>query len=104
MFEGWEYYCTPRGRHERSTKTLPWISVDRIATFDAVRAVDRPLLMIAGRKAVTSWMSVEAFQKARGPKRFVWIDDATHVDLYDRDEYVTPAVAEIRAFFAESLG
>ncbi|HEY3507898.1 alpha/beta hydrolase [Kribbella sp. NPDC051137] len=104
VFEGWEYYCTPRGRHERSTKTLPWISVDRIATFDAVRAVDRPLLMIAGRKAVTSWMSVEAFQKARGPKRFVWIDDATHVDLYDRDEYVTPAVAEIRAFFAESLG
>ncbi|MGZ0153406.1 alpha/beta hydrolase [Kribbella sp. WER1] len=104
VFEGWEYYCTPRGRHERSTKTLPWISVDRIATFDAFQPVDRPLLMIAGRKAVTSWMSVAAFQKARGPKRFVWIDDATHVDLYDRDEYVTPAVAEIGAFFGESLG
>ncbi|NUS00648.1 MAG: alpha/beta hydrolase [Kribbellaceae bacterium] len=104
VYEGWEYYCTPRGQHERSTKSLPWVSVDRIATFDALQAVDRPLLMIAGRDAVTSWMSVEAFQRATGPKEFTWIDGASHVDLYDREEYVTPAVARISAFFTESLG
>ena len=104
VYEGWEYYCTPRGQHERSTKSLPWVSVDRIATFDALQAVDRPLLMIAGRDAVTSWMSVEAFQRATGPKELTWIEGASHVDLYDREEYVTPAVARISAFFTESLG
>ncbi|HWD78659.1 MAG TPA: alpha/beta hydrolase, partial [Kribbella sp.] len=104
VYEGWEYYCTPRAQHERSTKSLPWVSVDRIAPFDALQVVDRPLLMIAGRDAVTSWMSVEAFQRATGPKEFTWIDGASHVDLYDRDEYVTPAVAKISTFYAESLG
>jgi hypothetical protein len=28
----------------------------------------RPLLMIVGREAVTSWMSVEVFQNVHGPK------------------------------------
>ena len=107
VYEGWEYYCTPRCLHERSTKVLPWISVDRIATFDAFHAVEliapRPLLMIAGRNAVTSWMSVEAFQKATGPKEIHWVDGASHVDLYDKLEYVDPALKEISAFFATNL-
>jgi len=103
VYEGWEYYCTPRAGHPRSAKALTWSSVDHIATFDAFRAVDliapRPLLMIVGRDAVTSWMSVEAFQKASGPKDLHWIEGATHNDLYDKDEFVTPAVAKLAAFF-----
>ena len=106
-FEGWEYYCTPRARHPRSAKSLTWTSVDRIATFDAFGSLDllapRPLLMIVGREAVTSWMSVEAFQKAPGPKDLLWIDGATHTDLYDKDEYVTPAVAKLTDFFRTHL-
>jgi fermentation-respiration switch protein FrsA (DUF1100 family) len=93
--------------HPRSARTLTWSSVDRIVTFDAFRAVDliapRPLLLIAGSTAVTSWMSVEAFQRARGPKELFWIDDATHVDLYDKPAYVTPAVAKLTTFFGNHL-
>jgi fermentation-respiration switch protein FrsA (DUF1100 family) len=59
--------------------------------------------MIVGREAVTSWMSVEAFQKARGPKQLHWIDGARHVDLYDKDEYVTPAITELARFFHTRL-
>jgi fermentation-respiration switch protein FrsA (DUF1100 family) len=107
VYEGWEYYCTPRAGHPRSAKALPWTSVDRIATFDAFYAVEliapRPLLLIAGRDAVTSWMSVEAFQKATGPKELHWIEGASHVGLYDKDEYVTPAVAKLADFFKQSL-
>lgn len=59
--------------------------------FDGFRFVDliapRPLLMIVGREAVTSWMRVEAFQKACGPKELHWIDGAGHVDLYDKAPY-----------------
>lgn len=107
VFEGWEYYCTPRAGHPRSAKSLTWTSVDRVAAFDAFRSVGliapRPLLMIAGREAVTSWMSVEAFRKAHGPKELHWIDGATHVGLYDKDEYVTPAVEKLTDFFRTRL-
>jgi len=108
VFEGWQYYCTPRAMHPRSAKALTWTSVDHIVTFDAFRAVDliapRPLLMIVGREAVTSWMSVEAFQQAQSPKELVWIEGAGHNDLYDRDEYVTPAVATLADFYSNHLG
>ena len=107
VYEGWEYYCTPRAGHPRSAKSLTWTSVDRIAAFDTFASValiaPRPVLLIVGRAAVTSWMSVEAFQKAYGPKELVWIEGASHVDLYDKDEYVTPAVEKLDGFFAAHL-
>ena len=107
VFEGWEYYCTPRAYHPRSAKALTWSSVDRIATFDALAAVDliapRPLLMIVGREAVTSWMSVQAFQRALGPKELRWIDGAMHNDLYDKEQYVGSAVTKLTGFFTKNL-
>ncbi|MFC8826037.1 alpha/beta hydrolase [Streptomyces sp. NPDC057137] len=106
--EGFEYYRTERAQHPRSAKTFTWSSVDRMVFFDAFRYVDliapRPLLMIAGREAVTSWMSVEAFQNARGPKELHWIEGASHVDLYDREEYVGPAITKLTDFFRTRLG
>jgi uncharacterized protein len=106
-FEGFEYYCTGRAQHPRSAKSLPWVSVDRLAYFDAFTLVDliapRPLLMVVGREAVTSWMSVEAFQKARGPKELHWIEGASHVDLYDREQYVGPAIEKLTDFFRAHL-
>ena len=106
-FEGFEYYRTDRARHPRSAEFLTWSSVDRMVGFDAFRFVDliapRPLLMIVGREAVTSWMAVEAFQNARSPKELHWIDGASHVDLYDREQYVGPAVSKLTEFFGIHL-
>lgn len=105
--EGFEYYCTDRAGHPRSAKALPWSSVDRIATFDAFSALEmlgpRPLLMIAGREAVTAWMSVEAYQTVTGPKELFWIDGASHVDLYDKPEFVDVAVCRLVSFYRTSL-
>ncbi|MFE4496534.1 alpha/beta hydrolase [Streptomyces niveus] len=107
VHEGWEYYRTPRAEHPRSAKTLTWTSVDRLATFDAFAPVGliapRPLLLIAGREAVTSWMSVEAFQRASGTKELAWIEGASHIDLYDKDAYVLPAVERLAGFFTTHL-
>ncbi|MEV8288549.1 alpha/beta hydrolase [Streptomyces niveus] len=107
VHEGWEYYRTPRAEHPRSAKTLTWTSVDRLATFDALAPVGliapRPLLLIAGREAVTSWMSVEAFQRASGTKELAWIEGASHIDLYDKDTYVLPAVGRLAGFFTTHL-
>ncbi|MBF6132087.1 alpha/beta hydrolase [Nocardia otitidiscaviarum] len=105
--EGFEYYCTPRGRHPRSAKAFDWTSIDKLAAFDAFAAVpligQRPLLMILGSRAVTAWMGLEAFQKAVGPKRIHWVEGASHVDLYDKEQYVGPAVEQLTDFFTESL-
>jgi hypothetical protein len=107
VYEGWEYYCTPRAQHARSAKSMTWTSVDRMVTFDAFTAVDliapRPLLIIAGREAVTSWMSVQAFQRARGQKELCWVDGAVHSDLYDKEPYVGQAVTRLAGFFTKNL-
>jgi fermentation-respiration switch protein FrsA (DUF1100 family) len=106
VFEGYEYYCTARAQHPRSAKVLTWTSIDHMAFFDAFRFVSlirRPLLMNVGREAVTSWMSVEAFQKAQGLKELRWIDGASHNDLYDKEQYVAPTIAKLTEFYAANL-
>jgi fermentation-respiration switch protein FrsA (DUF1100 family) len=106
--DGFEYYRTPRGQHPRSATFFDWTSIDKMATFDAFALVPlighRSLLMIVGTRAVTSWMSIEAFQKATGPKELHWVDGASHVDLYDKEQYVSPAVEKLTAFFTANLG
>ncbi|MFJ9931139.1 alpha/beta hydrolase [Streptomyces misionensis] len=105
--EGFEYYCTPRGRHERSAKTLAWESIDKMACHDAFFAIPligpRPILQIIGERAVTAWMAVEAHQRATGPKEIHWIKGASHVDLYDRKEYVDPAIDKLTDFYTTHL-
>ena len=63
----------------------------------------RPILLIVGSRAVTSWMSVDAYQRAQEPKELHWIDGASHVDLYDKNDYVTPAVAKLSEFYKTNL-
>ena len=105
VYEGWEYYRTPRAEQPRSMQRMAWASVDRIVGFDAFSRLDligsRPVAMIVGRAAETSWMSIDAFQELAGPKALHWIDGATHVDLYDREKYVGQAVDILAAFFSE---
>lgn len=107
IHEGWDYYCTPRGEHPRAAKTMPWVSVDRIAGFDGFAFVGmiapRPLLMIMGSDADTRWIGEKAFAAAAEPKHLHWIEGASHVDLYDRDAYVTPVVTRLAGFFRDAL-
>jgi fermentation-respiration switch protein FrsA (DUF1100 family) len=106
-FEGWEYYCTSRAQHVRSAKSFTWSSIDRIAAFGPFTFIHfiapRPLLMIAGTNALTQHMTTKAIDAAEEPKRLHWIDGASHVDLYDKDEYVSQAVAELTIFFETHL-
>ncbi len=107
LFEGWEYYCTPRANHPRAAKALTLDSIDRMATFDAFRFIDliapRPLLMITAEQAVTAWMTRDAFARAGEPKRLHVIEGATHVELYDREDAVNAAVHQLADFFTDAL-
>ena len=46
---------------------------------------------------------MQAFQKALGLKEAHWIDGAMTNDLYDKEEYVGPAVAKLTEFFTKNL-
>ncbi|WP_030980171.1 alpha/beta hydrolase [Streptomyces sp. NRRL S-1824] len=105
--EGHDYYRTPRAQHPNSPNRYLLRSVDQIAQYSSYDLIDlispRPLLMIAGTEADTAYFSREAIESAREPKELFWIDGATHIDLYDKDEYVPTAVAKLTGFFKESL-
>ncbi|MFH9354929.1 alpha/beta hydrolase [Kitasatospora sp. NPDC017646] len=105
--EGFEYYCTSRAKHERSAKFLAWESIDRLAAYDPFFAVPlispRPILQVIGERAVTAWMAVEAHQRATGPKEIHWIRGASHVDLYDKPEYIDSAVDKLTDYFTHHL-
>jgi fermentation-respiration switch protein FrsA (DUF1100 family) len=100
-------YCTPRGYHPRANQGWVLRSVDLIAQYDSyamIRLISpRPLLMIAGSEAESAYFSREAIEEAAEPKELVVIDGATHIDLYDKDAYVTPAVAKLTEFFGKHL-
>jgi len=104
--EAYEYYRTPRGAHPRSTQ---WgiMRMDVAAQFDAFRNNDwispRPLLMIAGTDADTLHFSEEAIARAAEPKELFLVEGATHVDLYDKDEFVLMVVNKLADFFGSNL-
>jgi hypothetical protein len=50
------------------------------------------------------WMSIEVFGKAVGPKEIHWVEGASHVDLYDKERYVGPAVEKLTGFYSDELG
>ncbi|KUL53421.1 alpha/beta hydrolase [Streptomyces sp. NRRL S-1521] len=105
--ETFEYYCTPRGHHPRAVQGWVLRSVDQLAQYDSyamIRLISpRPLLMIVGSEAESAYFSREAIEQAADPKELAVIDGATHIDLYDRDAYVAPAVAKLTAFFGKHL-
>lgn len=106
--EGHDYYRTSRGGHPRSENAWVLRSVDRIAQYDSFARIDhlasRPLLMIAGTESATAYFSHEAVERAAGPKELFRVEGASHFDLYDKDEFVTVAVAKLTSFYTSHLG
>jgi fermentation-respiration switch protein FrsA (DUF1100 family) len=105
--EGTDYYRTPRAQHPNSQNWFLLRSIDRIAEYSSYEHADmispHPLLMIAGTKADTRYFSEMAIEKAKEPKELFLIEGATHIDMYDRDKYVSPAVEKMSIFFKQYL-
>lgn len=101
--EGYDYYRTPRAQHPNSPNRYAVSSLPLQMAFFPFDQLDtispRPLLVIAGSKADTLFWSQEAMKKAKEPKELHVIEGATHIDMYDRPQFVAPAVAKLAAFF-----
>jgi fermentation-respiration switch protein FrsA (DUF1100 family) len=62
-----------------------------------------PVLLIAGEHAETRKFSEAAYAKAQQLKELMVIPGASHFDLYDKPQYVTPAVDKMAEFFGKHL-
>jgi fermentation-respiration switch protein FrsA (DUF1100 family) len=61
----------------------------------------RPVLLIAGEKAHSRYLSEDAYKAASEPKELLIIPGASHVDLYDRLEIIP--FDKLTSFFNEHL-
>jgi fermentation-respiration switch protein FrsA (DUF1100 family) len=105
--EGYVYYYRTHA-HPNSTFLYTMSSLLDLMTWDATTNMDminQPLLMMAGSKADTKYMTDEAFAKAISAKNkeLFLIDGATHIQTYWKPEYVSQAVKKLVSFFKTNL-
>jgi uncharacterized protein len=105
--EGYDYYMTPRAKHPNSPNRYAFSSLPLQMAFFPFSQVEtispRPILMIVGEKADTKFWSDEVYVQAKEPKEVFVVKGATHIDMYDKRQFVTPAVAKLKEFFEKAL-
>ncbi|MCG9739647.1 alpha/beta hydrolase [Shewanella insulae] len=109
--EFYDFYRTPRGEYtpEGSSPELtthPTLSSNtkfmNFYPFNDIETISpRPLLFIAGEHAHSIEFSQQAYALAAEPKELYLVEDAGHVDLYDRVELIP--FDKISAFFTNHL-
>lgn len=105
--EGMMYYGRTH-RHPNSTFRYTTSSLMDLMRWDATDQIDLinvPLLLMAGEKADSLYMSEEAFEKATGAtdKELFKIPGATHIQTYFVPQYVDQAVAKLTDFYGKHL-
>lgn len=105
--QGFEYYGKTHA-HPNSTFKYTLSSLLDLMSFDAtdqIELIDKPLLVIAGSKADSLYMTEQAFAKATGTqdKQLFKIEGATHIETYWVPAYVDSAIAQLTAFYARTL-
>lgn len=102
------YYKTPRGFHPRSinsngawtaTSALSFMNMPLLTYIKEISP--RPVLLIAGEKAHSRYFSEDAFKAAAEPKELMIIQNASHVDLYDKVDIIP--FDKLTSFFTEHL-
>lgn len=105
--QGYEYYWKSHA-HPNSTFKYTMSSLLDLMSFDVTDHLDllnQPLLMIAGSKADSLYMTQDAFAKATGTqeKELFLIDGATHIETYWVPQYVDQAIQQLTQFYGKHL-
>lgn len=106
--EGYEYYAVTHA-HPNSSGTNPIDNLIDLAAFDAVdnaELINQPLLMIAGDKADSLYMTEEVFKAATGTKNkeLYLVKGATHIQTYWKPEYVKEISEKLTSFYNKNIG
>lgn len=106
--EGYEYYVVTHA-HPNSSGTNPIDNLIDLAAFDAAdnaELINQPLLMIAGDKADSLYMTEEVFKAATGTKNkeLYLVKGATHIQTYWKPEYVKEISEKLTSFYNKNIG
>jgi len=105
--QGYEYYWRTHA-HPNATFRYTMSSLLDLMRWDAtdqIALIGQPLLMIAGARADSLYMSEDAFAKATGTtdKELFTIEGATHIETYWVPDYVEAVLNKLTPFFARTL-
>lgn len=105
--QGYEYYWKTH-THPNSTFKYTMSSLLDLMRWDAtdqIELIKQPLLMIAGSKADSLYMTEDAFAKITGTKdkELFKIPNATHIETYWNPEYVKQAMNKLTMFYGKNL-
>jgi len=108
LYREGHYYYNRTHAHPNSTFKYTMSSLLDLMAFDATANMDlinQPLLMMAGSKADTYYMTDNAFNLATGTKEkeIYLIPGATHIQTYYVPEYVAQAMNKLNEFFGKYL-
>lgn len=100
------FYAVKRGHHPNAIGSFTTTSNLSMLNFNLLDHVEeispRPILMVVGDRAHSKFFSENVYQKAAQPKRLHVVEDAEHIDLYDRTDRIP--FDELEQFFRDSLG
>ncbi len=108
LYREGHYYYNRTHAHPNSTFRYTMSSLLDLMEFDASANMDlinQPLLMMAGSKADSFYMTDSAFNKATSTKEkeLFLIPGATHIQTYYVPEHVNQAMNKLNEFFGKYL-
>lgn len=103
--EWFRFYALKRGHHPNARGGFTTTSNLAMMNFPLLNYIKeispRPILFVMGDRAHSRFFSEHAYAAANEPKELYVVDDAEHIDLYDRVDRIP--FAKLEAFFRENL-
>ena len=103
--EWFRFYALKRGHHKEARggfTTTSTLSMMNFRANDYLKEISpRPILFIVGDRAHSKFFSEEAYSEALEPKELYVVEDAEHIDLYDRTDRIP--FNKIEEFFKTNL-
>ena len=110
MKDYFDFYCTKRGYHPRSTNSgLGWNATTSLShitfpLFDFAEEIESAVLLVHGDKAYSYYASEKVMKLLKGDnKEFYTVEGATHCDLYDGGKNNYIPFDKIDEFFKKYL-
>ncbi len=103
--EWFRFYAVKRGHHVHARGGFTTSSDLALTNFRLLDFIDeispRPILFIYGDRAHSKCFSDNAYAAAKEPKEIFVVEDAEHIDLYDRVDRIP--FDKLESFFKENL-
>lgn len=103
--EWFRFYALKRGHHPAALggfTTTSDLAMMNVRLLDYIHEIaPRPILFVVGDRAHSRFFTDDAFARAGQPKELIVVEDAEHIDLYDRRDRIP--FDRLAAFFVRGL-